>query len=115
MSLVVTLRSCSQLCAQVPISLGVGIALFNKYSGDHLTLTEEGSLVLGFLSYKLALFSKIYDDLRPRFGAGSKTRKQPVYREIDDDWDMYGRKKTQPVGVQEADRILAEEAERKGK
>ena len=96
---------------KVPVVLAASIALFNAKSGDHLTLTEEACVLGGFLSYKVALVIKLWDDTRPRFAQAPVTR--PKWKVIDDDLDMYGRTKTKSIGEQEAERVLAEEEAKK--
>ena len=95
----------------MPIALAASIALFNAESGDTLTLTEEACVLGGFLSYKVALMLKVWDDLKPRFG--KREARRPKWKEIDDDFDVYGRPKAKSLGLQEAERVLAEEEAKK--
>lgn len=50
------------------IGLVVATHVWNYFFQDeyHLGMVEKGCLVGGFLSYKMALILKIYDDLKPR-------------------------------------------------
>jgi hypothetical protein len=92
---------------QVPVALAVGVCMYNTQSGDHLTLEEEGSLLAGFLSFKLAHILYMYQELRPRF---KKEAPPPRVITVDppDQFDLYGNPNAQPRGVQEAERVLAE-------
>jgi hypothetical protein len=99
---------------QVPVMLGVGMFAYNSQAAEPLTLAEEASLLGGFLSFKAAHIMYVYDQLRPRFGA-KKTRIRRTFDDPPDEFDMYARKQQQAKGVEEADRILAEEEARKAK
>lgn len=51
----------------VPVGLVAGCAAWNAAFPDfHLGIVEQGCLLGGFVSYKIALVLKIYDDLKPR-------------------------------------------------
>lgn len=52
----------------IPIGLVMACTAWNSTQDvDHqISLVEQGCLVGGFLGYKVALFTKIYDDLKPK-------------------------------------------------
>lgn len=52
----------------IPIGLVMACAAWNSTQGvdQQISLVEQGCLVGGFLGYKVALFTKIYDDLKPK-------------------------------------------------
>jgi hypothetical protein len=97
---------------QVPVALAAGMYVYNTHAAEPLTLTEEASLFGGFLSFKAAHVLYIYQQLRPRFN--KKPRKRPTFDSVPDiEYDLYGREKVQAKGVQEAEKVLAQEEERK--
>lgn len=110
-------RAPALFALQVPIGLGAAVYLYNTQTGDHLTRTEEGSLVLGFLAFKFAHIAFMYRNLRPRFGAERKRRKAPEFTAVpDSDFDMYGERRVQARGVEEAERVLEQaEAAKQGR
>jgi hypothetical protein len=51
----------------VPVGLIAAAAAWNQLLPDYtLSLVDQGCMLGGFLSYKIALILKIYDDLKPR-------------------------------------------------
>lgn len=54
----------------VPIGLGCLIGVYNRVTGDTAPVLYSGCLLLGFLSYKLALITKLVSDLAPKVGVG---------------------------------------------
>lgn len=51
----------------IPVGLVAGCVTWNATFPDiQISVVDEGCLIGGFLSYKIALILKIYDDLRPR-------------------------------------------------
>lgn len=70
----------------VPIGLGAGIWACN-HSGLHMVShTEEGCLILGFLSFKAALLLNVWDSLKPKFDPQAfKRPKQPVQYNFDEE------------------------------
>eukprot|EP00890_Picochlorum_soloecismus_P003719 jgi/Picsp_1/4348/NSC_01854-R1_hypothetical protein CHLNCDRAFT_138304 [Chlorella variabilis] len=50
------------------IGLACSCAAWNALqpAGQHIGLVEEGCLLGGFLGYKISLFLKVYDDLKPK-------------------------------------------------
>jgi hypothetical protein len=50
----------------VPVALGCLIGIYNKATGEPLPLLYSGCLLLGFLSYKVALVTKLVADLSPK-------------------------------------------------
>lgn len=54
----------------VPVALGVFLGIYNRATGEPLPLLYTGCLLLGFLSYKGALITKLVADLSPKVGWG---------------------------------------------
>ena len=84
----------------IPVGLVAGCALYNGVAGEGgLSLVEEGCMVGGFLGYKVALVTKVYDDLKPKVLTSEELmrEKRPDLVEIEGDveddmlWD--GKKK----------------------
>lgn len=85
----------------IPVGLVAGCAAYNWVagSGGGLSLVEEGCMIGGFLGYKVALITKIYDDLKPKVLTSEELmrEKRPdlveIAGDVDDDllWD--GKKK----------------------
>ncbi|GAB4823706.1 hypothetical protein N2152v2_010752 [Parachlorella kessleri] len=62
----------------VLVGLVAGMAAYNAaFPEQPLSLVEEGCLVAGFLSYKVALLQKVYDDLKPRAMTADQLLQQP--------------------------------------
>lgn len=117
------LRSCKQLfspatdsavATQVPVFLAAGMAAFNSQAAEPLTIVEQGSMLAGFLSFKLAHVQYLYSQLRPKFEQPGPKRRVPDVSSVKDvQLDVYGRS-TKPIrAIEEADRVLAEEEARK--
>ncbi|PNH00832.1 Heat shock protein 7, chloroplastic [Tetrabaena socialis] len=80
----------------VPVVLVLLATAYNRSVGPEasIDLLHEGCLLLGFLSYKLALVVKLVDELSPKdFVDPSESR--PRVEVVDDDLDMLGRPKRQ--------------------
>jgi len=84
----------------IPVGLVAGCALYNAVAGEGgLSLVEEGCMIGGFLGYKVALVTKVYDDLKPKVLTSEELmrEKRPDLVEIEGDveddmlWD--GKKK----------------------
>eukprot|EP00892_Ulva_mutabilis_P003422 jgi/Ulvmu1/1451/UM011_0181.1 len=100
----------------VPVALGAAVWTFNTQSGDQLTLTEQGSLLAGFFSFKIAHGLLLYRELRPKFDSEVQTRRIPKMDDIEDvSFDIYARGTQKLKAIEDADRVLEEEAEKKRK
>lgn len=85
----------------IPVGLVAGCAVYNWVAGTGggLSLVEEGCMIGGFLGYKVALITKVYDDLKPKVLTSEELmrEKRPdlveIAGDVDDDllWD--GKKK----------------------
>lgn len=53
----------------MPVALGCLIGVYGRATGDPLPTLYSGCLLLGFLSYKVALITKLVSDLTPKVGA----------------------------------------------
>lgn len=103
-------------CVKVPVALGAAVWLYNTQSGDELTLAEQGSLVIGFFSFKIAHVLLLYRELRPRFGSDVPTRRIPRMDDVEDiSFDIYARGTKKLQAIEDADQILAQEEEKKRK
>ena len=56
----------------VPASLGLLVGVAGALNGGPLPPVYQGSLLLGFLSYKAALIVKLVDDLTPKVCASQQ-------------------------------------------
>lgn len=54
----------------VPLALGCMMGVYSKATGERPDLLYSGSMLLGFLSYKVALIVKLVDDLTPKVSRG---------------------------------------------
>lgn len=54
----------------MPVALGIFLGVYNRVTGEPLPLLYTGCLLLGFLSYKGALITKLVADLSPKVGCG---------------------------------------------
>lgn len=99
---------------QVPVVLAAGIAAFNSQVTEPLSVLEQGSMLAGFLSFKLAHVQYVYSQLRPKFEQPGPRSRVPDVSSVEDlKMDVYGRS-TKPIrAIEEADRVLAEEEARK--
>lgn len=52
----------------VPVALGCLIGIYGRVTGEPLPTVYIGCLLLGFLSYKGALITKLVSDLSPKVG-----------------------------------------------
>jgi len=52
----------------VLVGLGVLVGVYDRVTGEPLPVLYSGCLLLGFLSYKLALVTKLVSDLSPKVG-----------------------------------------------
>ena len=75
----------------IPVGLVLGCFFYNSLhdSGSQLGLVEEGCMIGGFLGYKVALITKVYDDLKPKVLTAEELmrEKRPDLVEIDGDVD----------------------------
>lgn len=94
--------------------MAAGIAAFNSQAAEPLTVVEQGAMLIGFLSFKLAHVQYLYSQLRPKFEQPPPQRQVPDVASVQDiQMDVYGRS-TKPIrAIEEADRVLAEEEARK--
>lgn len=70
----------------IPIGLAAGIWACNHFGWHTLSRMEEGCLLLGFLSFKAALFLAVWDSLKPKFDAEAfKRPKRPVQYNFDEE------------------------------
>ena len=62
----------------IPIGLAMGCFAYNRVLGSEtpLGLVEEGCLLGGFLGYKVALITKVYDDLKPKVLSAEELMKE---------------------------------------
>lgn len=62
----------------IPTGLALGCFAYNSVFGDEapLGLVEEGCLLGGFLGYKIALITKVYDDLKPKVLSAEELMKE---------------------------------------
>lgn len=89
---------------------------YNTQSGDQLTLSEQGSLVIGFFSFKIAHVLLLYQELRPKFDSDVQTRRIPRMDGVEDiSFDIYARETKKLQAIEDADEVLAQEAEKKRK
>lgn len=89
----------------VPITLVLLTGLWNqKFADDyHLGIVEQGCLIGGFLSYKIALILKLYDDLKPRALTEEEMLQasRPQLVQIDDvDFDL-GKRRNKSEQIEE--------------
>lgn len=61
----------------VLVGLGVLVGVYDRVTGETLPVLYSGCLLLGFLSYKLALITKLVSDLAPKVGVAAA---QPAAR-----------------------------------
>jgi len=104
----------------VPLALALGVAAFNAAAPEPLPLVDEGCVLAGFLSYKVALLIKVADAQWPAsrrtrgapvlggayrdmvgdadgVGEGGGGRSRPMIERFDDDLDQWGRPKKRVV------------------
>ncbi|GMH33835.1 hypothetical protein BSKO_01669 [Bryopsis sp. KO-2023] len=83
----------------VLVALAAGLSFYNGVFPEPLPLASQGSLLLGFLAYKVSFFQLLYDDLKPKFdpdrftGPGKPPSLTQGLPEEKEDLDLYGRKK----------------------
>jgi hypothetical protein len=100
---------------QVPVVLAASMYVYNTLSAEPLAPVEEASLLGGFLTFKIAHIIYVYEQLKPKIGK-RKQQKRPNFDSVPDiDLDLYGRPKVPTQGVAEAERVLAEDEERRAK
>lgn len=98
------------------MALGAAVWTYNTQTGDQLTLSEQGSLVIGFFSFKIAHILLLYRELRPKFGPDGPTRRIPRMDDIEDiSFDIYARGTKKLQAIEDADQVLAQEEEKKRK
>jgi hypothetical protein len=72
----------------IPCSLALACFAYNSTHdvSEQIGLVEEGCLIGGFLGYKVSLFTKIYDDLKPKVLTAEELMKEkrPDLVEMDD-------------------------------
>lgn len=71
----------------IPIGLAAGSAAWNHvYPESQIGIVEEGCLLGGFLGYKIALFLKVYDDLKPKILTEEELMRanRPVLEDLED-------------------------------
>lgn len=79
-------RAGLRLRLMVPVGLGAGVWACNHSGLYTVTRTEEGCLVLGFLSYKAALLLNVWDSLKPKFDPEAfKRPPRPVQYNFDEE------------------------------
>lgn len=71
----------------LPVALAAGCSVWNAINPDaQIGIVEEGCLIGGFLGYKISLFLKIYDDLKPRLMTQEELMRasRPVLEDLED-------------------------------
>eukprot|EP00210_Caulerpa_lentillifera_P002239 g2151.t1 len=77
------------------ISLGVLIKFSDFFIEGGMSRIDQGYMLLGFLSYKIPLLLTLYDSLKPNID--EEIRITPPRVDSNEDFDIYGRKKTDVV------------------
>ncbi|KAK9809102.1 hypothetical protein WJX72_009377 [[Myrmecia] bisecta] len=79
----------------VPVALVAAAAVFSAKAEQPLSLTQDGFLLLGFLTYKMSLIQQIWDTFKPKLTAPTATDKlkaaRPVLAEVEDIDDIIAK------------------------